>query len=280
MKENNIHSNWGNYLPLEIDNSNPDGVSIWYLGCQGFVLKSNDGTTIFIDPYLGNGNPPRTIRMIPVPFNPQDIVRADAILATHDHTDHVHAESQAPILSKTGASFYAPDESLSMVDSENWVENWDLKSNQFHEVSEGDNFTVGSFSIHVEPAHDPGARHPVSYVIQHKTGTFFHGGDTKPHPCLEDIGNKYSIDLGALAFGSSGIILNKKTRQPKLTKWYCDESDIIQASCQLRLKRLLPAHWDMWKGLTANPSALVSHSRGFEYPSHIELVEIGDMVDL
>ena len=101
MKENNIHSNWGNYLPLEIDNSSPDGVSIWYLGCQGFVLKSNDGTTIFIDPYLGNGNPPRTIRMIPVPFNPQDIVRADAILATHDHTDHVHAESQAPILSKT-----------------------------------------------------------------------------------------------------------------------------------------------------------------------------------
>ena len=95
-----IHSTWGDYLPTETDNSTPVGVSIWYLGCQGFVLKASDGTTLFIDPYLGIGNPPRTIRMIPVPFHPSDIVRADAILATHDHTDHVHAESQAPILSK------------------------------------------------------------------------------------------------------------------------------------------------------------------------------------
>ena len=48
-----IHSTWGDYLPTEIDNSTPVGVSIWYLGCQGFVLKASDGTTLFIDPYLG-----------------------------------------------------------------------------------------------------------------------------------------------------------------------------------------------------------------------------------
>ena len=275
-----IHSTWGDYLPNEIHNSTPAGVSIWYLGCQGFVLKANDGTTLFIDPYLGSGDPPRTVRMIPVPFHPSAIHHSDAILATHDHTDHVHAESQAPILSKHKSSYYAPDASLSKIESENWVENWDVDPSQFIEVSEGDSFSVGSFTIHVEPAHDPGARHPVSYIIQHKTGTFFHGGDTKPHPCLDDIGAKYDIDLGALAFGSSGIILNKKTRKPKLTKWYCDESDIIQASCQLRLKRLIPAHWDMWKGLTADPSSLVPHARGFEFPHHIEVVEIGDMLTL
>ena len=169
---------------------------------------------------------------------------------------------------------------MHIVESENWTENWDISPSKFIEVSEGDSFTVGSFTIYVEPAYDPGARHPVSYVIKHDSGTFFHGGDTKPHPCLDDIGNNYDIDLGSLAFGSSGIILNKKTRKPKLTKWYCDESDIIQASCQLHLKRLIPAHWDMWKGLTADPASLFHHSRGFEYPRHIEIVEIGDVLTL
>ena len=156
-----IHSTWGDYLPTEIDNSTPVGVSIWYIGCQGFVLKASDGTTLFIDPYLGIGDPPRTIRMIPVPFHPSDIVRADAILATHDHTDHVHAESQAPILSKTNASYYAPGASLRKIESENWIENWNIDSSQFSEVSEGDSFTVGPFTIHVEPAYDPGARRRV-----------------------------------------------------------------------------------------------------------------------
>lgn len=64
---------------------------IWYLGYNGFVLKAADGTTLFVDPYLGSGDPPRTIRMIPIRFKPSVIETADAVLATHEH---VHGPNQ------------------------------------------------------------------------------------------------------------------------------------------------------------------------------------------
>jgi L-ascorbate 6-phosphate lactonase len=36
----------------------------------------------------------------------------------------------------------------------------------------------------------------------------------------------------------------------------------------------------MWKGLTADPAALRPHVRRFEYPRHLEILEIGDRTDL
>ena len=275
-----IHSDWGDWLPRAVEETDPDGVDGWYLGCNGFVLKADDGTTLMIDPYLGTGDPPRTVRMVPVPFHPTDVAEVDAILATHEHTDHVHGPSQAPILAGTGASFYGPDASVAVTEEEAWGERWDVEPEQLAVVVEGDTLEVGSFTIHVEPAHDPDATHPVSYVIEHPAGTFFHGGDTKPDGTLTTIGEAYDIDVGVLAFGSVGMIPDKETREPKRTRWYADENGVIEAANQLRLDRLLPSHWDMWKGLTADPTALQEHARSFPYPAQVEVVEIGDRFSL
>ncbi|EFW93031.1 beta-lactamase domain protein [Haladaptatus paucihalophilus DX253] len=275
-----IHSDWGDWLPRAVEDATPEGFSLWYLGCNGFILKGSDGTTLFIDPYVGTGDPPRTVRMIPVPFDPDDVTEADAVLATHEHTDHVHGPSQAPILESTGATFYAPDDSLAVArDDEKWTEEWDVSPDQFEAVEEGDTFEVGEFTVHVEPAHDDDATHPVSYVIEHESATFFHGGDTKPGDELAAIGEEYDIDLGVLAFGSDGWIPDKETREPKYTKWYSDENEIAAAADALQLDCLLPTHWDMWKGLTADPTALYDHTRSYDYPESLEIVEIGDRVD-
>jgi L-ascorbate 6-phosphate lactonase len=32
----------------------------------------------------------------------------------------------------------------------------------------------------------------------------------------------------------------------------------------------------MWKGLTADPDAIRDHTRSFEYPRRVEILEIGD----
>ncbi|WP_231183115.1 MBL fold metallo-hydrolase [Haladaptatus sp. DYF46] len=275
------HSDWGDWLPRAIEDATPEGISLWYLGCNGFALKGSDGTTLFIDPYLGTGDPPRTVRMVPVPFDPDDVTQADAVLATHEHSDHVDGESQAPILESTGASFYAPDDSLAVAyDDQRWLDGWDVSDDQLVEIEEGDTFDVGEFTIHVEPAHDADATHPVSYVIEHGSTTFFHGGDTKPGDELDTIGEKYDIDLGVLAFGSDGWIPDKETGEPKYTKWYSDENEIVDAADSLQLDCLLPTHWDMWKGLTADPTALFDHTRSYDYPESLEIVEIGDRIDL
>ncbi|AKH97814.1 MBL fold metallo-hydrolase [Halanaeroarchaeum sulfurireducens] len=276
-----IESDWGDWLPRAVDDADPEGMAIWYLGCNGFVLKGSSGTTLFIDPYLGTGDPPRTIRMIPIPFAPEDVATADAILATHEHTDHVHGPSQGPILQHTDATFLGPDASVEKaLDEESWSETYDVSESQFREVTEGESVEIGEFVVHVEIANDPDADHPVSYLIEHDGNTFYHGGDTKPTADFRTVGERYDIDLAALAFGSVGMIPDKETREPKRTRWYNDENQIVEIAEALQVDRLLPTHWDMWKGLTADPRALFDHVRGFDHPRTLRLAEIGDRIDL
>ena len=276
-----ITSDWGDWLVRAVEDAEPETVAAWYLGCNGFVLKASDGTTLWIDPYVGLGDPPRTVRMIPIPFDPEDVAEADALLATHEHTDHVHGPSQAPILENTGANFYGPGASVEKArEEEAWAEHWEVDSDQFSVVEEGESLEIGGFTVHVEPANDPDADQPVSYLFEHEGKTVFHGGDTKPTEEFERLGSEYEIDLGILAFGTVGQVPDKETREPKRTRWYNDENQVIEAAAALQLDRLLPSHWDMWRGLTSDPKVLHHHAKSFEYPESLEIVEIGDRVDL
>ncbi|MBV0923104.1 MBL fold metallo-hydrolase [Halomicroarcula limicola] len=274
-----VDSDWDDWLLRAVEDADPDGLAIWYLGCNGFIVKSSGDTTVFIDPYLGIGDPPRTVRMVPVPFDPTDVQEADAVLGTHEHTDHVHGPSQAPILAGTNADYYTTDSGHDVIREEAWMDNWSVTDDQLHEVEEGDALEIGDLTIHVEPANDPDAEHPVSYVFEHESGTFFHGGDARPGD-FEAVGEAYDIDLGVLAFGTIGMIDDSDTGEPTRTQWYSDENMIIEAANELRLDRLLPSHWDMWKGMTTEPTVLHNHANSFEYPRSLEIAKIGDRVDL
>ncbi len=271
-------SDWDDWLLRAIESADPDGVALWYLGCNGFVLKSSGGTTLLIDPYLGTGDPPRTVRMIPIPFDPEEVREADAVLGTHEHTDHVHGPSQAPILAGTGADYYTTDSGHDVIREEGWTRNWSVTDDQLNVISEGDVLEVGDLTVNVEAANDPDAEHPVSFVIEHDAGTFFHGGDARPG-AFESIDDDHDVDLGALAFGAVGMI-DDEDGVPRRTRWYNDENDVVEAANEAGIDRLLPTHWDMWKGMTTEPTVLHNHARSFPYPERLEIVEIGDRVEL
>ncbi|PSP53985.1 MBL fold metallo-hydrolase [Halobacteriales archaeon QH_7_68_42] len=243
-------SDWGTWLLDDIEDADPDTVAVWYLGCNGFVLKADDGTTVFIDPYLGTGEPPHTVRMIPVPFDPEDVAEADAVFGSHEHLDHVHGPSQAPILANTGADFYTSDSGHEVIAEEDWTGEWGVEDDQLHEITEGDTVEVGA-----------------------------HAGDARPGE-FEPVGERYDIDLGVLAFGTVGNPRDPESGERVRTRWYNDENMVVEAANDLQLDRLLPSHWDMWKGFTTEPTVLHNHAATFPYPERLEIAEIGDRVDL
>jgi L-ascorbate 6-phosphate lactonase len=180
-------------------------------------------------------------------------------------------------MAETGAPFVGPPESVA-VGKHAWPEAWPVTADQFRTVEPGETFDLGEFDVSVYRANDPDADGPVAYAFEHEAGTFVHGGDARPGD-FGRIANRHDVDVAALAFGSAGMIPDKETREPDYTKWYSDENEVVEAARELEADTLLPTHWDMWKGLTAEPTALHEHVRSFEYPETLETLEIGDRYD-
>ena len=269
-----VHSTWGDwFVREEIEGADPgDGVTGWYLGCNGFVLRSAS-TTLYIDPYFGDGDPPNIVRMIPVPIDPADATDCDAVLATHEHIDHMHPPSYDPLVNDLSAELYAPEASY---EEPHYDGDMAAPPNRKHVIAEGDEFEVGDFTIHARGANDPDAIEPVSYVIEHESGTFFHAGDSRPAPAaFPEIAAEFDIDVGALAFGSVGNIYEPESGYGERTRWYMDENQTVEAANQLELDRLLPTHHDMWQGVGADPKVLHEHATSFRYPRVLEVPHVG-----
>jgi L-ascorbate 6-phosphate lactonase len=274
-----VHATWDDWLVSEIEQADPDGVAVWYLGCNAFAVRSAS-TTLYIDPYFADGDPPDLVRMIPVPMDPADATDCDAVLVTHEHLDHMHPPSYGPLL-ETDGRLIAPEASYADPDYEG-----DLRINEDRQsvADVGDTVEVGDFTVHVRGANDGDAVEPVSYVIEHDAGTFFHGGDSKPAETFEAMGSNFDIDLGVLAFGTVGNVRFSEDgggeAEVRRTKWYMDENEVIESANALELDRLLPSHYDMWRGVSADPKVLYEHLASFEYPRALEVVSIGDRVDV
>ncbi|WP_049983378.1 MBL fold metallo-hydrolase [Halorubrum sp. BV1] len=275
MTEETIHSTWEDWLVTEIERTAPEGVAVWYLGCNGFVVRSTT-TTLYIDPYFADANPPGLVRMIPVPMNPDDATECDGVLITHEHIDHMHPPSFGPLLDD-GGTLYAPSASYESPDYDGDLR---VDSDRREVVAAGDEFSVGDFTVHVRSANDGDAIEPVSYVIEHDSGVFFHGGDSKPATEFTAIGEEFDIDLGVLAVGTTGRVHHAAEDETRPTKWYMTPDEAVEAANALQLDRYLPSHYDMWKGVLADPKSIHESATSYEHPHSLEVVRIGDRVDV
>ena len=86
-----------------------DRIGLWWLGQEGYVLKSAKGVIIAVDPYLSNscGGSPASDRMAPVPIEPEKL-KLDLYCCTHDHQDHLDPETLSRYSAKAGTTFVGP----------------------------------------------------------------------------------------------------------------------------------------------------------------------------
>ena len=95
-----------------------NGLAVWFLGQNGFLLKDTDGMLIGIDLYLTNSCattfahlPYRLDRQLPVFIEPEDL-DLDIFITTHSHDDHADPETIRRLKKDGSILFLGPFDSM------------------------------------------------------------------------------------------------------------------------------------------------------------------------
>ena len=103
-----------NLLSVLNQNSDQDSVQFWWLGQAGFALRYKK-ILLLIDPYLSNSlaekyqnSEFKHLRMMPIPFSPEQLGNCRWYLCTHGHTDHMDSVTIQAILKQSNPYFLTP----------------------------------------------------------------------------------------------------------------------------------------------------------------------------
>ncbi|MFT2008852.1 MBL fold metallo-hydrolase [Pontibacter sp. 13R65] len=171
----------------------PSSYAAYWLGHSTAIIEL-DGYRILIDPVFKNAGPLPIIarRMSVSPLRREDIPAIDIILITHDHYDHLEAET-IKFLANKNIQFIAP---LAVGAR---LQGWGVPKNKITELGWDQTITHGSLRVTACPTvHYSGRSYNdrnktlwVSYVIKGEKKNLYWSGDTGYGEHFKEIGRKY-----------------------------------------------------------------------------------------
>jgi L-ascorbate metabolism protein UlaG (beta-lactamase superfamily) len=186
------------------------------------ALRIEGSKIVFIDPFL-TGNPVASLRA-------QDIDRADIVVVSHDHGDHL-GDSYA-ICRKTGATLVALHE-IALDAGANKI--------KAEGMGIGGTVKVGGVEISLVPAfHSAGLGGTAAGIIVAMDGkTVYHAGDTGLSMEMQLIGEMYRPDIAFLP------IDGRYNMTPRLA---------AKAVELLHVARVVPIHYDTFPPIRSSPT--------------------------
>lgn len=221
-----------------------------WLGHAACQITSETGKVVLIDPWI-TGNPS-------CPVKKEDIKRADMILVTHDHFDHLGGDIP-DLVKATGAVVIAQPELAKVlqqagVSAENIIFGMGMNI--------GGQVEVAGIRVTMTQAfHSSTAGSPVGYIISLEDGkTVYHSGDTGIFADMEILGRLYNIDLALLPIGSVFVM------------------DPVQAAFSLTLlkpKKAVPIHYGTFPILVQDAQSFVNLAREKAPETAVEVLKPG-----
>lgn len=204
------------------------GVKVTFLGHAAFKLVSPQGLVILVDPFLKNN--PKT------PAEMKEVEKADIILATHGHADHLG--DTVAIAQKTGATVVA------MAELATYLTKKEVKN--LVRMNKGGSATVKGIRVtmvnaqHSSSVTEDGQiiymGEPVGLIIRFENGfTVYHAGDTAVMSDMKIFGDIYKPNLALLPIGSNFTM---------------DPAEAAYACKLLRPQYVVGMHYGTWPLLT------------------------------
>lgn len=233
--------------------SSPDQFTIWWLGQSGFLIKWN-GHRLLMDPYLSDSltrkyaktKKPHA-RMSELVVRPELLRNITVLTSSHNHTDHLDAETLTPILKNN------PDVRFLIPES-----NRDFVTDRLHcdrsfpvGITDGQTKEVGPFRFHGIPSkHDEIERDPdgnciyMGYVVSFGKWNVYHSGDTLWFDEMVSLLKPFSIDLALLPINGSDPV--------REVAGNLNSVEAVALAKAINAKCTIPCHYDMFEFNTAD----------------------------
>jgi L-ascorbate metabolism protein UlaG (beta-lactamase superfamily) len=246
------------------------GVSIWWLGQSGFLVKSEAGHLLF-DPYLSDSltrkysetDKPHT-RMTRQVIQPAALDFIDVATSTHNHTDHLDADTLNPLIAgNPQLKLVVPEANRAFVADR-------LQCAPAFPIGmcDGDTVDVGPFQFTAVPAaHEAIDRDGqgrcvyLGYVVQVDAITIYHSGDTIRYDGMVEILKPLGIDVAILP-------INGRAPERRVAG-NLDGAEAARLAKDIGAGLVIPCHYDMFEFNTASPDLFVETCEALGQEYHV-----------
>ena len=257
----------------------PDTVHIWWLGQSGFLVHRNQ-RFLLLDPYLSdsltkkyaNTDKPH-VRMTERVVAPEALNFIGVVTSSHNHTDHLDAETLIPLRDVNPAlQLIVPEANRDFVAERLKTDaGWPLG------CDDGTTLELWGFTITGVPsAHetvdrdDAGRCKYVGYVVRVGPWTLYHSGDTVLYDVMAEKLRPFGVDVALLPINGA------KPERRVAGNLSGRESAVLAKAIGAKL--VVPCHYELFDFNTASPDEFVEEAKRIGQPYRV--LRAGERLDL
>lgn len=243
---------------------------LWWLGQSGFLLQW-DGVHVLLDPYLSESltrkysqtDKPH-VRMTELVVDPVRLSFVDIAASTHNHTDHLDAETLGPILAAN------PNVKLVIGEANREFVAQRLKSDPAKPIGldDGTSAEISGIRFHgVASAHEAlerdeqGRSKYLGYVLEFGGWRLYHSGDTVRYEGMAEKLRPFQVDAALLP------INGRKPERRVPGNLFGREA--AQLAKDIQAKLAIPCHFEMFEFNTAPPDDFIEECRVLNQPFEV-----------
>jgi len=252
---------------IQASNRRDGGFRLWWLGQSGFLLQWQ-GVHVLLDPYLSDSLTKKYsktdkphVRMTELVIDPARLSFADIASSTHNHTDHLDADTLCPILARNPSlKLVVPEANRALVAER-------LKIDPAVPIGLDDGTSVELSGIRfsaVAAAHETvdrderGRAQYLGYVLQFGGWSVYHSGDTVRYEGIAEKLRSFKIDVALLP-------INGRAPERRIPGNLFGREG-AQLAKDIGAKLVIPCHYEMFEFNTASPDEFVDECRRLEQP--------------
>ena len=229
-------------------------LAVWWLGQSGFLVCYG-GECLLFDPYLSDSLTKKYaatdkphVRMTARVVDPARLDFVSVVTTSHNHTDHLDAETLAPIFAAAPQSkLILPAANVSFVNQRLGA----AAQARFLPLADGERATVGGFTFEAVPAaHEELQPEFAGFVVSVGPFRIYHSGDTVRFPGMAERLRPLAVDLALLPING---------RAPaRRVAGNLDGGEAAQLAYDIGARCVVPCHYELFEFNTASPAAFVT----------------------